>query len=59
LRRVTPQAWSAYMDEMEKQRACGVKELCPQCDVPLFPSSGQKLQCRKCGYLVVCCEGPA
>lgn len=29
---------------------------CPGCSLPLHPTSGGKLQCRGCGYLVTCCE---
>lgn len=31
--------------------------LCLNCDVPLFRTSGGKMQCRSCGYIAVCCSG--
>lgn len=29
---------------------------CPQCDYFLDPTSGGKWQCRRCGYLITCCD---
>lgn len=35
---------------------CTWRETCPGCDVELQPTSGGKKQCRRCGYLLTCCD---
>jgi NMD protein affecting ribosome stability and mRNA decay len=31
-------------------------QVCPNCDVVLEKTSGGKLQCRRCGFLLTCCD---
>ena len=35
---------------------CEWQDLCPGCDTELSMTSGGKKQCRRCGFLLTCCD---
>lgn len=37
-------------------KGCAWQDLCPGCDVELSMTSGGKKQCRRCGFLLTCCD---
>ena len=37
-------------------KGCEWQDLCPGCDTELSMTSGGKKQCRRCGFLLTCCD---